>query len=90
MSWLNLNIKCLTGSAFGAGADIGVLPVLASTTVFAGLAQTLVDIGLTQAASVARAAQAGEGSQAVLTGAIMAGVRVALIDVSLTVLPCVT
>lgn len=83
-------MKCLTCGAFRTGADVGVLPVLASAAVLAGLAETLVDVGLTQAASVAGTAVAGEGGQAVLTSAIMAGVRVALIEISLTVLTCVT
>lgn len=81
--------KCLTCGAFRTGANICVLPVLTSATVLAGLAKTLVDVGLTQAASVARTAVAGEGSKAILTGSIVARVRVALVDVSLTVLPCV-
>lgn len=83
-------LKCLTRGAFGAGTNVGVLPVLTSATVFAGLAETLIDVGLTQTAGVTGATVAGEGGQAIFTGAIMAGVRVALVDVSLTVLPCVT
>lgn len=83
-------MKCLTSGAFWAGADVGVLPVLASAAVLTGLAETLVDVGLTQAAGVAGTAVAGEGGQAVLAGAIMAGVRVALVDISLTVLTRVT
>lgn len=83
-------LKCLTCCAFGAGTNVGVLPVLASAAIFAGLAKTLIDVGLTQTAGVTGATVAGEGGQAVFTGAIMAGVRVALVDVSLTVLPCVT
>ena len=83
-------LKCLTCCAFGAGTNISVLPVLTSATILARLAETLVDVGLTQAAGVAGAAIAGEGGQAILTGAIVAGVGVALIDVGLTVLPCVT
>lgn len=79
-------VKCLTSGAFWACADVGVLPVLASAAVLAGLAETLVDVGLTQAAGVAGTAVAGEGGQAILTGAVMAGIRVALIDISLTVL----
>lgn len=35
-------------------------------------------------------AVAGEGGQTVLTDTIVAGVRVAFIDVNLTMLPCVT
>lgn len=83
-------MKCLTSGAFRTGADVGVLPVLASAAVLAGLAETLVDVGLTQAAGVAWTAVAGEGGQAVLTGAVMAGVRVALVDISLAVLTRVT
>lgn len=55
-------LKCLTCCAFGAGTDVRVLPVLTSATVLAGLAEALVDVGLTQTASVAGAAVAGKGS----------------------------
>lgn len=54
-------LKCLTRSAFWAGTNICVLPVLTSATILAGLAKTLIDVGLTQTASVAGAAVAGEG-----------------------------
>lgn len=87
---LNADVQSLTCSAFGTGTDICVLPVLASTTILAWLAQTLIDVGLTQAASVAGVAVTSEGCQAILTGAIVAGVRVAFVDVDLTVLACVT
>lgn len=80
----------LTRGAFWAGTEVCVLPVLTNATVLTRLAQTLVDVGFTQAASVARAAVTGEGSQAILAGAIMAGIRVALVDVNLTVLPCIS
>lgn len=53
------------------------------------MAQTLVNIGLTQSSSVARAAVTGKGGQAIFTGAIVTRVRVALVDVGLTVLTCV-
>lgn len=79
-------MKCLTSGALWADAKVGVLPVLASAAIFAGLAETLIDVGLTQAASVAWTAVAGKGGQAVLTRAVVTGVRVALVDVSLTVL----
>lgn len=82
--------KCLTCSAFGAGTNIRVLPVLTGASILAGLAQTLVDVCFAQAASVAGSAVAGERGQAVLTGAIVTGVGVALIDVSFAVLPRVT
>lgn len=80
---------CLTCSAFWAGTNICVLPVLTSAAILTGLAKTFIDVGLTQAASVARTAVAGEGSKTILTGSIVARVRIALIDVSFTVLPCV-
>lgn len=54
-------LKCLTRSAFWAGTNVCVLPVLTSATILAGLAKALIDVGLTQTASVARAAVAGEG-----------------------------
>lgn len=53
-------LKCLTCSAFGAGTNVGVLPVLTSATVFAGLAKTLIDVGLTQTAGVTGATVASE------------------------------
>lgn len=89
MSQLDGGVLNLTCSAFGARTNVCVLPVLAGATVLAGLAQTLIDVGLTQAAGVARMAVASEGGKAILTSAIVAGVRVAFIDVNLTVLPCV-
>lgn len=83
-------MKCHTSGAFWADAEVGILPVLASAAVFAGLAETLVDVGLTQAASVAGTAVAAEGGEAVLAGAVVTRVRVALVDISLTVLTRVT
>lgn len=53
----------------------------------AGLAVALIDVGLAMVACVARLAQAGEGSDAVLAGSIVAGVGVALINVHLAVGP---
>ena len=79
----------LTRSALGADADVGVLFVLAGTPVLTGLALTLVDVGFAQAASVAGSAETGEGSQAVLAGPVVAGVRGALVDVHFTVRPSV-
>lgn len=58
----------------GAAADVGVLLVLAGASIPARLAQTLVDVGLTQAAGVAGVAGAAEGGQAVDAGAVVAGV----------------
>lgn len=87
---VQVHLTVETCSAFGAGTNVCVLPVLTSATILAWLAQTLIDISLTQAASVARAAVAGEGGEAVFAGAIVARVRVALVDVGLTVLPGVT
>lgn len=82
--------RCLTCGALGTATDVSVLPVLAGASVLAGLTQALVDVGLAQAARVARAAVAGEGGQAVLAGAIVARVRVALVHVRLAVLTGVT
>lgn len=85
-----MSLKGLTCSPFGADTNIRVFPVLTSTTVLAGLAETLVDVSFTETACVARAAVAGERGQAILTGTIVTGVRIALIDINFTVLPCVT
>lgn len=80
----------LTCGAFWAEAHVGVLSVLAGATVLAGLAQTLVNVSFTQASSEARVAVASKRCQSILTSAIVAGVRVAFVDVDVTVLPCVT
>lgn len=63
---------------------------MTSATILAGLAETLVDVSFTETAGVARTAVAGERGQAILTGTIVTGVRIALIDVNFTVLSCVT
>lgn len=52
---------CLTCGALRAAADVGVLSVLAGASVPARLAQTLVNVGLTQSASVSRVAVAAKG-----------------------------
>lgn len=79
----------LTCCPFGADATISVFPVLTGAAVFAGVAETLIDVGFTETACVARTAVAGERGQAVLTGPVVAGVRIALVDIDFTVLPCV-
>lgn len=68
-------------------AEVGVVAVLAGAPVAAGLAGALVDVGLAVVARVTRAAEAGEGGDAVLAGAVVAGVGVALINVHLAVHP---
>lgn len=78
-------IGCGTSGAFGTDADVGVLPILAGAAVSAWLAETLVDVGLAQSASVPGVAVAAEGSQAVHAGAVVAGVRVALVDFGVAV-----
>lgn len=95
VTWLALAViqvdfTVYTCGAHGAGADVGVLAVLADASVPTGLTQTLVNVGLTQPARVTKATVAGEGGQAILTSTIVTGVRETLIDVSLTVLPRVT
>ncbi len=80
----------VTFGALGAAADVGVLSVLAGASVPARLAQTLVDVGLTQPAGVSGVAVATEGGQAVDAGTVVARVRVTLVDVGLTVPPRVT
>lgn len=49
----------------------------------------LIDVGLAVVARVAGPAQAGEGGHAILAGPVVAGVRIALVDIHLTVGPCV-
>lgn len=83
-------VKGLTCCAFGANTNISVFPVLAGATILAGLAETLINVGFTEAAGEARTAEAGEGGQAVLTCAVVTGVGLALVDVNFTVLSCVT
>lgn len=79
-----------TCGSLGAAADVGVLSVQAGASVPARLAQTLVNVGLTQPASEPGVAAAAERSQAVDAGAVVAWVRVTLVDVRLTVPPSVT
>lgn len=86
---VNVNFTVDSSSAFGTVADVQVLPVLTCASVSTRLAQTLIDVGLTEASSVARFAEAAEGGQAVHTGAVVTRRRVALIDVRLTVFSCV-
>lgn len=81
---------CVTCGALGADAEVGVLSVLAGASVSARLAQTFVDVGLTQPAGVSGLAVAAEGGQAVHAGTVVAWVRVTLIDVRVTVPPRVT
>lgn len=56
----------------------------------ARLAVALIDVGLTVMACVAWLAQAGKGGHTILTGTIVAGVRVTLVNVHFAVGPCVT
>ena len=56
----------------------------------AWLAEAFVDVGLTQAPGVTRLALAAEGGQAVLTGAVVAGVGCTLVNIKLAVLSSVT
>ena len=62
----------------------------AGASVLAGLAQTLVDVAVTHAARVAGKTVAGVCGKTVLTGAIVARPREALVDVRLAVPPAVT
>lgn len=75
----------LTRGPFEADAVVGVVPVLAGPPVFAGLALALVDVDVAAVARVAGLAEAGEGGNAVLAGAVVTRVRVTLIDVDLAV-----
>lgn len=56
----------------------------------ARLAVALINVGLTVMACVAWLAQAGKGGHTILAGTIVTGVRVALVNVHLTVRPRVT
>lgn len=49
-----------TRGAFRAAANVGILAVLTGATVSAGLAQTLIDVGLTESAGVSRSTLAAE------------------------------
>lgn len=80
----------VTCGALGAAAGVGILSVLAGASVPARLAQTLIDVGLTQPAGVSGVAVAAEGGQAVDAGTVVARVRVTLVDVGFTVPPRVT
>lgn len=78
-------LPLLTCGPLEAQAVVGVVPVLAGPPVSAGLALALIDVDVAAVARVAGLADAGEGSDAVLAGPIVARVRVALINVNLTV-----
>ena len=56
----------------------------------AWLAEAFVDVVITQAPGVTRLALAAEGGQAVLTGAVVAGVGCTLVNIKLAVLSSVT
>lgn len=56
----------------------------------ARLAVALINVGFTVMACVAWLAQAGKGGHTILAGTIVTGVRVALVNVHLTVRPRVT
>lgn len=75
----------LTCGPFEAEAVVGIVPVLAGPPIFAGLALALIDVDVTAVACVTRLAEAGEGGNAVLACAIVAWVRVTLINVNFTV-----
>lgn len=84
-TWSPRGSLLLTRGPFEADAVVGVVPVLAGAPVFAGLALTLIDVDVAAVAGVAGLAEAGEGGDAILAGAIVARVRVTLIDVNLAV-----
>lgn len=71
---INVDFTVDSCGALGAAADVGVLAVLAGASISARLAQTLVDVGLTQPAGVPRVAVTAEGGQAVDAGTIVARV----------------
>lgn len=77
---------CFTWGALRAEAAVGVGAILASASILTGLTEALVDVGLAQAAREASFALAAERGQAILAGAVVAGVWCALVDVKLTVL----
>lgn len=77
-------------SSFGAGTNIGVFSVLTCSTILTRLAKAFIYVCLTQAASITRTTIASKGGQSIFTCSIMAGIRVALIDIDLTMLSRVT
>lgn len=76
--------------SFGARTNIGVFSVLTCSAILTGQAEAFIYVCLAQAAGVARTTIAGKGGQPILACSIMAGVRVALIDIDLTMLSRVT
>lgn len=71
--------------SFEAQAVVAIVPVLTDPTILAWLTLALVDVDVTAAASIARLTVTCESGEAVPAGPIVARIRVALIDVRLTV-----
>lgn len=80
----------VTCGAFSAATNVGILTVLTGATISAGLAQALIDVGLTESACVSRFTLAAERCQTIDAGTVVARVRVALVDICLTVSAGVT
>lgn len=80
----------LTCGSLGAAANVSILSVLAGASVSARLAQTLINVGLTQSPGEPGLAVAAERGQAVDAGAVVTRVRVTFVDIRLTVPPSVT
>lgn len=79
-----------TCGAFSAATNVGILTVLTGATISAGLAQALIDVGLTESACVSRFTLAAERCQTIDAGPVVARVRVAFVDICLTVSAGVT
>lgn len=80
----------VTCGAFSAATNVGILTVLTGATISAGLAQALIDVGLTESACVSRFTLAAERCQTIDAGTVVARVRVAFVDICLTVSAGVT
>lgn len=87
---IQVDLTVSSCSSFGADTQVGILTVLAGASVLAWLTETLINVDLAQTAHETRTADAGEGRQAIFTGAVVTRVGQTLIYICLTVLPCVS
>lgn len=80
----------VTCGAFSAATNVGILTVLTGATISTGLAKTLIDVGLTESACVSRFTLAAKRGQTIDAGTVVARVRVAFVDICLTMSAGVT
>lgn len=80
----------VTCGAFSADTNVGILTVLTGAAISAGLAKTLIDVGLTESACVSRFTLAAKRCQTINAGAVVARVWVAFVNICLTVSAAVT